>query len=196
MITVETTRRGIERREVVEFYVRYDCTKKRRPTPTLESWSWSQADTLDRELKQVGLKFGVIPGYLLWDFVALSLDDLRGCAVQRGILPSQVLFVAEESGALARWRADRPSPWLEQARRGQAMEERAALILRPAVSSERPARWYAEDGSGRALGILSSGRAFGGVHPVAFAYVGRVLDRDSAFMREHFGELLPDHGAS
>ena len=192
---MKTTRRGIERREVIESYVRYDCGKKGQAAPQLQAWDWDHADAIDVELRQAELKCGILAGYIKWDFAALSVDDLRGCAVQRGILASQVLSVAERSGALGNWRPDRPNEWLERLRRGEPLEESAALVLRPAVSSERPARWYVEDGSGRALAILSSAPAFEGVDPVAFAYVGCIPDSESTFMKKRFGELLRESGS-
>lgn len=99
---MEEEQRDIGRREVIEFYVRYDSAKKGQPLPDFDAWDWSSADALDAQLKGAGCKYGILAGYLFWDFVALSVADLRCCAVESRIFPgpARVLSVAEQEGRL------------------------------------------------------------------------------------------------
>lgn len=180
------------RRQVVEFYVRYECEKKGLSLPAFDAWDWTRADSIDRELERGTFKHGVITGYLKWDLVDLSLDDVRSCAVVGSIFPGrpQALSLLEESGCLATWTPDRETVWHESICQGHSPDSSAALILRPAVSSESPAQWYAEDGSGRALALLANARRFHAGQVGAAAYRGRVADPESSFMKQRFRELL------
>jgi hypothetical protein len=180
------------RREVIEFYVRYDCGKKGHDVPALESWPWDCADALDATMHEAHLKCGILPGYTVWDLVPLSLDDLRTCAVEKRIFPGNghVLSLAERAGHIATWQSDRQAVWLEAITRGLPLDPSAAMIIRPAVTSEAPAKWYLEDGSGRAIALLRHAAQFDASETVAFAYVGRTPDHSSTFMRKRFGELL------
>ncbi len=189
---MKVERRDVPRREVVESYVRYDCAKKERPLPDLSRWEWSSADALDAELKTARCKSGILAGYLTWDFAALSMDDLRCCAVESRIFPgpARVLSVAEREGHLRGWRPDRPTTWFDSICRGESLRHAEALILRPAVRSEHPATWYLEDGSGRGATLLANAAAFVAQAVVAFAYTSREPDAASTFMRTRFGELL------
>jgi hypothetical protein len=49
------------------------------------------------------------------------------------------------------WQPDHPKEWFEYLDRGGNYPPEWPLILRPAVTSERPAECYIEDGSGRAI---------------------------------------------
>jgi hypothetical protein len=64
------------------------------------------------------------------------------------------------------------------------------MLLRPAVSQEFPARWYIEDGSGRAVAFVANQHIFDPSHPLAIGYLGRKPDPQSTFMQEKFRELL------
>ena len=67
----------LNRREVVETYVRYDARKKGMAFPAdLDQWDWSTADAIDARLAALGFKSGIIAGYLQWDAIALSLREL------------------------------------------------------------------------------------------------------------------------
>lgn len=189
MLTRES---GIDRRHVVEYYIRYECLKKALHTPDVAACDWSSADLIDRMLVQAKLKHGVIAGYLWWDRVDLSLDDLRRCAVERRIFPGrpQALALLEELGAVATWEPDRRTAWHEGVRAGHALGAEDALILRPAVHTEQPAESYLEDGSGRALALLANAHRYEAGSYVAMGFRGCVPDSGSSFMREHFAEIL------
>ena len=64
------------------------------------------------------------------------------------------------------------------------------MILRPAVPIEFPARWYVEDGSGRAVAFVANQAVFGPSQILARGYLGREPDVSSSFMQEKFRELL------
>ena len=177
---------------MVEHYVRYECGKKALPVPDFAARDWTSADTIDRVLLQARLKHGVVAGYLLWDLVDLSLDDIRQCAVERRIFPgrAQALAVLEALGVVATWEPDRHVAWHEAICAGRALGAEEALIVRPAVHTEQPAEWYLEDGSGRALALLANAHRYGAGSYVAIGLRGCVPDSGSSFMREHFAELL------
>ncbi len=64
-----------------------------------------------------------------------------------------------------------------------------ALILRPAIATERPAKWYIEDGSGRILALLQRMLIHQEFWRIAWAYIGTIPDDGSHFIQEH-PELL------
>jgi hypothetical protein len=69
------------------------------------------------------------------------------------------------------------------------------MILRPAVFSENPARWYLEDGSGRAAAIVANAGKYPTDQSVAFGYLGMRPDPRSRFMQTRFPSLLSGHAA-
>ncbi len=184
-------KQGIDRRNVVEAYARYDCSKTHRPVPLLATWDWSKADVIDREMKRAHLKVGVLAGYLLWDEVEIVMSDLRECAVYGGIFPGQSrklgLVGADE---LAGWKPDRDCAWHSDIVEGRTLAETAPMLLRPAVSAEAPACWYIEDGSGRAVAFVANQRIFDPSRILAIGYLGRKPDPESSFMCKELRELL------
>jgi hypothetical protein len=183
---------NIKRRTVIETYAKYDCSKKGHPTPDFATWDWSQADAIDREMRCAQLKTGVPAGYLLWDEIEVTMSDLRECAVHVEICRGgpRKLGLLEDAGKLVGWKPDRKTPWYEGITRGQTFDETAPMLLRPAVSGEFPARWYIEDGSGRATTFVASHHIFDPSQTLAIGYLGRQPDPRSRFMQEMFRELL------
>jgi hypothetical protein len=182
----------VERRTVIEAYVAYDCSKKRRPQPTLNEWDWTSANSIDARLRESELKCGVLAGYTKWAKVELTIEDIRQCAVVVGILKgtSRVLGNICEA-ALREWEPDRTTAWYKAiCSCGQSLGPSEPLILRPAVKCEQPAEWYIEDGSGRAVALLKRASSFPSDIAVATAYLGLVPDRHSEFMRRELNELL------
>jgi len=184
--------RGLDRRVVIEAYARYDCSKKGRTIPDFATWDWSQANGIDEAMRRAELKTGVPAGYLLWDKVELTLSDLRDCAVFAEIFPAQPqkLGLIEEAGQLVRWRCDPARPWCQEIISGHTLDEAAPLLLRPAVKSESPASLYIEDGSGRAITLVANQDKFSCSQTLAIGFLGSKPDRSSAFMQQHFRELL------
>lgn len=56
------------------------------------------------------------------------------------------------------------------------------MIIRPSVRSEEPAKWYIEDGSGRALALLQRVLRNGEMYRTGWAYVGLEPDIRSSFI--------------
>lgn len=189
---MQVRERGIERRKVIEFYVTYESAKKELAPPNFSAWDWANADALDRELERAKLKHGIVAGYLEWDLAELNLDDLRRCAIVNSILPNQpqALSLLEARAYVQSWKPDRQSLWYGQVCGGKTLDQSAALILRPAVSTEAPAEWYLEDGSGRALVLLANASVFDVAQVVGVAYRGCVPDPDSSFLKKRFPPLL------
>ncbi len=187
------TREGrIERRKVIEAHAAYDCSKTHRPLPDFTTWDWTQADAIDRELREAGLKWGVLGGYLLWDLVELTIPDLWQCAVLADIFPGEARALGFVGRArLSEWRPVPDTEWYERVRRAHVLSDVEPLVLRPALSHEAPASWYVEDGSGRAITLVAGAIAVNPFEPVAVAYLGREPDHASSFMRKPpFNELL------
>jgi hypothetical protein len=184
---------GIRRRTVIEAYAKYDCSKKHRPLPDFENWDWSSADVLDSELCCAGLKCGVLTAFLLWDKLELNLSDLRDCAVEVHIFPEQSrkLGLVEGAGCLLNWKPNRDTSWYPRICRGEALDETEPLILRQALPSESPARFYVEDGSGRAIALLQNHERFAPAQVLAIAFLGRERDRSSTFGRRKLWSMQP-----
>ena len=88
------------------------------------------------------------------------------------------------------WKPDREVEWFEQLERGGDYPREWPLILRPAVTGEFPAKWYVEDGSGRATCFFRRLLRSSDYSRRGCGYLGVCPDRDSAFMRTHFSTLL------
>jgi hypothetical protein len=80
--------------------------------------------------------------------------------------------------------------WYDHIKHGEVLDESAPFLLRPVVFGERPAKWYVEDGSGRAVTFVANAEAFAPLGTVAIGYLGTIPDPNSTFMRTHFPELL------
>jgi hypothetical protein len=185
---------NIDRRAVVEAYATYDCSKRRRPLPNFATWDWSHADAIDEELNRAELKTGVPAGYKLWDKVEVTILDLRECAVCAAIFPGQSrkLGLIECAGKLVGWKPDRDTCWYPDIVKGKTFDDTAPMMFRPAVRGEQPARWYIEDGSGRATAFVANHTLFGPSQTLAIGYLGRQLDASSSYMQERFPELFID----
>ena len=193
----------VSRRAVIERYAKYDFEKKRKSEtlPNFDTWNWSSADAIDEELCRTGLKTGILAGYLSWDMVQVTIHDFRDCAVVSNIFSEQrhrQLGIIEQNGGLTSWEGKifqhlgtRQVPsWYDHIKRGKVLDESAPFLLRPTVPCERPARWYVEDGSGRAVTFVANAKVFAPSDSVAIGYLGIEPDLTSTFMRTHFSELL------
>jgi hypothetical protein len=68
---------------------------------------------------------------------------------------------------------------------GSELDAGSTLIVRPALSSEAPAKCYLEDGSSRALALLQRILRYGEVGRTGWAYLGYEPDERSAFIQSH-----------
>jgi len=184
----------LDRRDVVQAHVIYDAAKKKGPVPELDRWDWSSADQLDQALSAAGYKPGILAGYLSWQKVELELDDLSRCAVVNSI--SDELKGPRDLGGLLQrnllinWTPRRVVGWMAQVEGGIPFSETEPFILRPSVQSELPAKWYLEDGSGRATALVSRSSRFGTGTTVAYGFLGDSPDPESTFMRRRFPTLI------
>jgi len=176
-----------DRREVIMHYLESD----RRHLPIQKFLSESlleDVNKLDRWLKKNRLKPGVISGFRQWVYAQLSIADLLQCSVverlSRGV-QARRLGDLLEMGFLDGWEPISPNPrWHEVIRTGGALPPADALILRPAVPSES-ARYYVEDGSGRAAYLVSR-RPTSEV--VAYAYIGFDPDPNSEWLARNLDQ--------
>jgi hypothetical protein len=177
--------RVTDRREVITSYLNRE--RRRRPRlPDIAVRSYEDSNTLDRWLKRHRLKHGVMSGFRQWAWVMLEWEDLLDCAVVDSISRGQTvrsLGALVSSGFLHNdWEPLTPNRvWHEVIRAGFPLPVSEALILRPALPSEL-ARFYVEDGSGRAA-YLASHRPKAEV--VAYAYLGFDPDPASEWMRKN-----------
>jgi hypothetical protein len=181
-------KKHVARRFVVEAYAAYDCQKKCVPSPRLSDSDWSSADAIDRALEVATLKIGIAAGYLFWDRVEITLEDLIDCAVDASIFPGH----SRKLGSVPHDQLTkcRPGKWYESIAQGRPLGENVPMLLRPAVRSESPAKWYIEDGSGRAITFLANRELFHPSQALAIGYLGRTPDQHSTFMQQKFQELL------
>ena len=192
MKTIET---NIERKFVINEYLRYDAFKKNKPLPNTENWWWHDPNALDIELCQHGYKHGILAGYLLWSKVSLTIEDFRKCAVVNSIAPEEK--ERRDLGYLEHTIELRPKEyhtWIDKIINCETFCENEPFILRRAVQNEYDAKWYLEDGSGRAAAIIAKAKEYqnkyGLEHPIAFGYLGTKPDLESYFMRSKFPSLL------
>ena len=144
-------RANISRREVIEFYTRYDRGKKgQTELIDFDSWQWNDPAGIDRNLKEYKLKHGVLAAYQSWALCQLNYQDIHECAIVDHIFPgeSRVLGQIANGTKLADSKPKNNPVWWPIVAGGSNIEQEFALILRPAMKSEYPAKWYVEDGSG------------------------------------------------
>ncbi len=176
----------MSREEVVTFYAQYDRRKKTQLAPSdLPSWPWDDPAGLDAKLGQNGLKPGVLAAYKAWWLVDLSLADLLECAIVNHIFKGQPqsLSLLVLRGAIETWQPKGKPEWHEPLQRGDAFPHEWAIIIRPSVKSEHPAKWYVEDGAGRVLSLLQRMLGNAECWRVAYGYLGIIPDERSTFVR-------------
>ena len=176
----------LTREEVIRFYANYDLRKKGgAPIADFAAWPWDDPEGLDRKLGENRLKTGVLAGYLNWRLVRLGVADLLECAIVNHIFPGEPQIIGQLllRGKLAEWFPIGAPEWWRQLANGGEYDEESAFIVRPALKSEAPAKWYLEDGSGRALALLQRILRYGEANRTAWAYVGYTADERSAFIK-------------
>jgi len=186
-------RDSVTREEVIRFYARYDWGKKRKKenvdslVSDIDNWPWNDPDCIDQKLDDSGLKKGVLAAYRTWKLVELDVVDLLECAIVNHIFPRepQALCRLVLLGKLAEWFPIGNPDWWRRIGNGLDLDVESALIVRPAVRSEAPAKWYVEDGSGRALALLQRTLRYGETGRTAWAYRGYEPDERSAFIKAH-----------
>jgi hypothetical protein len=179
-------REAVTREDVVRFYVAYDRSRKGGPPLSdLDTWLWGDPGGIDRKLAENDLKDGVMAAYRTWRFVEFGVADLLECAVVNSIFPGepQALGQLALRGKLAVWLPIGAPGWWPLIRNGSDLDAESALIVRPAVKSEAPAKWYLEDGSGRAIALLQRILRYGEVGRTAWAYLGDDPDDHSAIIK-------------
>ena len=191
----------LTRKDLITAYLSYDARKKNNPIPkNIADWPWSDPNALDLELKRHGFKPGVIAGYKTWQEVQLSRECLLDCAVVKNMfhdfqLPSENLPRALNElihhRVFHQWKPNQPTEWYEWLESGNPFPDDWPLILRPAKKSEAPAKYYVEDGSGRAVCFLRRLVNHPKENGVAMGYLGVEPDSESRFMSgPEFRELL------
>ena len=151
---MKVERDQVTREEVVRFYAAYDRRKKGRTPPLgIGAWPWDDPDGIDQKLADSGLKPGVLAAYRTWRLVEFGVADLLECAVVNHIFRGgpQALGQLLLRGKLAEWIPTGAPEWWPLIGSGSELDIESALIARRALKSEAPAKWYLEDGSGRAL---------------------------------------------
>ena len=175
--------RVTDRHEVVNHYLDRERRSGRRVPADWSRLPYDDPNGMDGWLKGNRLKHGVISGFRQWAYAALAWQNLLECAVvdtlSRGV-SARSLGALLELGFLEGWEPIRPNPlWHAPIRAGLPLAESEAIIMRPALPAEQ-ARFYVEDGSGRAT-YLAARRPNADI--VAFAYVGFDPDPTSQWLR-------------
>jgi hypothetical protein len=182
------------RRQVIQSYVTYDARKKGRSAPDLDSWQWDNADALDAALRTHEFKPGVLAGYLWWDLILIGRDELLRCAIWNGIDvfrgKSQALSILCIDPAFRNWQPKHSTEWFDVIEHG-GYDPTWIFILRPALASESPARWYIEDGTGRGICLLRRLLRNPDDTTTVAAFVGIIPDAASAFIQQHPELLTP-----
>lgn len=176
----------VTRERVIRSYAEYDRRKKTKASlpPDMDGWPWDDPVELDSRLRKEHLKDGVLAAYRNWELVEIGLTDFLECAIYNGIFPGQPQALCQLVllGKVATWSPDRDTDWLNPIRAGAHFEAECPFILRPSVTTEAPATWYIEDGSGRALAFLQRVLGWGELDRTAWAYVGNEPDKRSDFI--------------
>jgi hypothetical protein len=142
----------VPRRDVVLHYLELQRAKGDQPLGSLSAVDWEDTNAIEAWLGQNGFKSGILSGFRSWAFVRMSKAAVLETAVVaeaeggRGGRLGQMLA----SGTLAEWTPDRPTTWWHLVADGTPPGKELALIVRPALPGEK-ARWYVEDGTGRAM---------------------------------------------
>jgi hypothetical protein len=189
---VKTIRTSVSRREVIETYAAYDRSKKAQPAiGDFANWNWDDPASLDQKLASLQLKPGVLAAYKSWWFVQFCLADLLDSAVVSHIFrgQSQTISTIVLHGLLETWSPPAQPSWYAAVEAGNELGPEQPLVLRPSVASEKPAKWYIEDGSGRALCLVRRILRFGEFWRVVYCFLGAIPDPASSFIRER-PELL------
>lgn len=179
-------RKSVSREDVITFYVEYDRRKKKQDINiNLVAWPWDNPKELDEKLRENNLKPGVLPAYKSWWLVELDFSDILDCAIVNHIFPDhpQALSHLIAQGVVETWVPIGQPEWWKPLSSGRNLACEWALILRPAVANERPAKWYIEDGSGRALALVQRVLRNGDTVLAACAYLGVVPDERSPFIQ-------------
>jgi hypothetical protein len=185
---VKVEKVDIAREEVIRFYVNYDLRKKSRPlVPDAEflAWPWDDPEGLDQKLGDRQLKKGVLAAYRSWKLVRFDVANLLECAIVNHIFPGEPQALSELllRGKLAEWLPLGAPEWWGQLGSGSEFDQDSALVVRPALNTEAPAKWYLEDGSGRALALLQRILRYGEINRTVRAYLGYVCDERSPFIK-------------
>src|SRR5208282_114205 len=181
-------RDNVTREEAIRFYVVYDCGKKNlNLSLDFDTWPWHNPEGLDEKLDENKLKNGVLAAYRTWKLVELGVADLLECAIVNHIFPKepQVLGQLVLRGNLAEWLPNGAPEWWRDIGNGSEFGVGSELILRRSLPSERPAKWYIEDGSGRALALLQRSLRYAELGRTVRAYLGDEPDECSAFIKLH-----------
>jgi hypothetical protein len=181
-------RDDVTREETIRFYAAYDCGKKKRTIPAdINEWPWDDPEALDEKLHGSGLKKGVPAAYRTWKLVEFDVGDILESAIVDQIFPNepQALGQLVLRGRVAEWLPNGAPEWWREIGNGSELGAESALILRPSVRSEGPAKWYIEDCSGRALAFLQRILRYGEHGRTAWAYLGNQPDERRAFIRSH-----------
>jgi len=195
LVRMKTIATHVLRRTVVEAYLRYDAAKKSEPLPNSDVWDWTNPDAIDQGLTIAGYKSGILAGFLEWDQVELTVTDFRACAVvetiSRSLNGPRNIEGLEKAQLLKDWtpRGGRAT-WSDNIDAGRPFTVDEPFILRPTVPSESPARWYLEDGSGRATAIVAAVDHYDKDAFVAYGFVGLRADPSSRFMKDHFPRFI------
>lgn len=188
--------REYSRQDLLEFYLSREREKGREDI-SLEGVDIDDPNVIDHHFASHGLKIGRIPGYRTWRYAKISKAELLQCAVYVGIFGNQhpqVLSALLESGKLETWKPDRETTWfptLHNLPSHFVYPEKWALILTHPTNGEavQCAKWYVEDGSGRAICFLRSLHR-NNRQDHAYAYIGEKMDPQSNFMQKKFSDLV------
>lgn len=125
----------------------------------------------------------------------LSFDDLGECAVVNHILNASIsdrrLSSISEIEEFIKWRPNGNPVWYEIIKNYNydKWEEHNFFIIRQSVKLEKPAKYYIEDGSGRAMALYQKFKINNNCDLKIKCYLGKNAC-SSQFMKEKYPELL------
>ena len=183
----------IDRRELIDYYLEGERWRKNVNIPAGRGvLNWEDPNALDDWLKGNNYKHGIITGFKRWVYVRLTKDDLMDCAIVNTIFPntSQRLGDHAITPDLQEWEPPEDKIWYEPLSQGK-VDERFAVILRPACKSERDqkAKLYVEDGSGR-MTCYFRALMNGNNESQMTGYLGLEPDVKSDFVTNKFSEFV------